>query len=215
MTETDGSRSGDTTVTYDKGGWVFWMLMEHIGEERMDAGMREFIGKFMAGPDHPLLQDLVESLRAHAPDPAAYDAFTKQWFFDVVVPEFKVESAEATAPSEAGGRWRTVVKVRNAGTGTVPLEVAVTNGEERWPPAAVCRTPEERAAAATQRAEYRDARDRRTIAAGEAVEFVVESDFEPAKAVVDPDVRTLMLNRKLAESDVTGVTQATSPTSAR
>ncbi len=215
MTETDGSRSGDGTVTYDKGGWVFWMLMEHIGEERMDAGMREFIGKFMAGPDHPLLQDLVESLRAHAPDPATYDAFTKQWFFDVAVPEFKVESAEATAPSAAGGRWRTVVRVRNAGTGTVPLEVAVTNGEERWPPAAVCRTPEERAAAATQRAEYRDARDRRTIAAGEAVEFVVESDFEPAKAVVDPDVRTLMLNRKLAESDVTGVTQATSPTSAR
>ena len=38
---------------------------------------------------------------------------------------------------------------------------------------------------------------------------------EPKKVVVDPDVRTLMLNRKLAEADVTGVTQATSPTSAR
>ena len=44
---------------------------------------------------------------------------------------------------------------------------------------------------------------------------VIEGDFEPKKAVVDPDVRTLMLNRKLAEADVTGVTQATSPTSAR
>ncbi|MFM8697595.1 MAG: M1 family aminopeptidase, partial [Phycisphaerales bacterium] len=55
MTETDGSRSGDTTVTYDKGGWVFWMLMEHMGEERMDAAMREFIGRFKDGPDHPLL----------------------------------------------------------------------------------------------------------------------------------------------------------------
>jgi hypothetical protein len=215
MTEIDGSRRGDTTVTYDKGGWVFWMLMEHLGEERMDAGMREFIGKFMPGPDYPLLQDLVESLRAHAPDAAAYDAFTKQWFFDVVVPEFKVESAETTAPDSAGGRWRTVVKVRNAGTGTVPLEVAVTNGEERWPDAEVCRTPEERAAAAKQRDEYRDARNRKTIAAGEVVEFVIEGDFEPKKVVVDPDVRTLMLNRKLAEADVAGVTQATSPTSAR
>jgi hypothetical protein len=215
MTEIDGSRRGDTTVTYDKGGWVFWMLMEHLGEERMDAGMREFIGKFMPGPDYPLLQDLVESLRAHAPDAAAYDAFTKQWFFDVVVPEFKVESAETTAPDSAGGRWRTVVKVRNAGTGTVPLEVAVTNSEERWPDAEVCRTPEERAAAAKQRDEYRDARNRKTIAAGEVVEFVIEGDFEPKKVVVDPDVRTLMLNRKLAEADVAGVTQATSPTSAR
>ena len=183
--------------------------MEHIGEERMDAGMREFIGKFMAGPDHPLLQDLVESLRAHAPDPAAYDAFTKQWFFDVAVPEFKVESAQAMPPASGDGSWRTVVKVRNAGTGTVPLEVAVTNGEERWPAAAVCRTPEERAAAAVQRAEYRDARARRTIAAGETVEFTIESDFKPAKAVIDPDVRTLMLNRKLADGDVTAVTPAT------
>jgi hypothetical protein len=108
-----------------------------------------------------------------------------------------------------------VVKVRNAGTGTVPLEVAVTNGEERWPDAEVCRTPEERAAAAKQRDEYRDARNRKTIAAGEVVEFVIEGDFEPKKVVVDPDVRTLMLNRKLAEADVAGVTQATSPTSAR
>ncbi|MFM9180602.1 MAG: hypothetical protein ACKOV8_05050, partial [Phycisphaerales bacterium] len=212
------SRSGDTTVTYDKGGWVFWMLMEHMGEERMDAAMREFIGRFKDGPDHPLLQDLVESLRPHAPDAAAYDAFTKQWFYDVAVPEFKVESAQASAPTSEGGTWRTVVKVRNAGTGTVPLEVAVTNGEERWPSAtgdgirlldAVARTPEERAAAAVQRPEYRDARARRTITAGETVEFTIESDFKPTKAVVDPDVRTLMLNRKLAEGDVTAVTPAT------
>ncbi|MFM8731750.1 MAG: hypothetical protein ACKOGJ_04385, partial [Phycisphaerales bacterium] len=98
------------------------------------------------------------------------------------------------------------------------LEVAVTNGEERWPSAtgdgirlldAVARTPEERAAAAVQRPEYRDARARRTLAAGETVELTIESGFKPTKAMVDPDVRTLMLNRKLAEGDVTAVTPAT------
>jgi aminopeptidase N len=202
MTETDGSRSGDQTVTYDKGGWVFWMLMEHMGEERMDAAMRDFIGAFKDGPDFPLLQDLVEALRPHAPDTAAYDAFTKQWFYDVVVPEFKVESATVTAPAKDGDPWRTVITVRNANTATVPLEVAVTNGEERWPEASICRTPKERAAAATQRPEYRDARARGTISAGETIALTIESDFKPTKAVVDPDVRTLMLNRKLAERDL-------------
>jgi aminopeptidase N len=202
MTETDGSRSGDQTVTYDKGGWVFWMLMEHMGEERMDAAMRDFIGAFKDGPDFPLLQDLVEALRPHAPDAAAYDAFTKQWFYDVVVPEFKVESATVTAPAKDGDPWRTVITVRNANTATVPLEVAVTNGEERWPDASICRTPKERAAAATQRPEYRDARARGTISAGETIALTIESDFKPTKAVVDPDVRTLMLNRKLAERDL-------------
>jgi hypothetical protein len=202
MVQIDGSRNGDGTVTYDKGGWVFWMLMEHMGEERMGAGVRAFIERFLHGPDFPLLQDFVEALRPHAPDAAAYDAFVKQWFFDVVVPEFKVESAETAADPAGGGRWRTTLKVRNAGTGTVPLEVAVTNGEERWPEASVTRTPEERAAAATQRAEYADARASATIAAGETVEFVIESAFEPKKAVIDPDVRTLMLNRKTAERDI-------------
>ena len=202
MVQIDGSRNGDGTVTYDKGGWVFWMLMEHMGEERMDAGVREFIGKFLTGPDFPLLQDFVEAMRPHAPDPAAYDAFVKQWFFDVAVPEFKVESVESAADPAGNGRWRTTVKVRNAGTGTVPLEVAVTNGEERWPDSSVTRTREERAAAATQRAEYADARAKAMVAGGETAEFAIESAFEPKKAVVDPDVRTLMLNRKTAERAV-------------
>jgi hypothetical protein len=202
LVEIDGSRRGDGTVTYDKGGWVFWMLMEHMGEERMDAGVREFIGKFLVGPDFPLLQDFVEALHPHAPDVAAFDAFVQQWFFDVVVPEFKVESAECIPPTSEQGRWETTVKVRNVGTGTVPLEVAVTNGEERWPDAALARTAEERAAAATQRSEYADARAQRVLTAGEVLELVIASEFEPKKVLVDPDVRTLMLNRKAAESDI-------------
>jgi len=202
MVEIDGSRNGDGTVTYDKGGWVFWMLMEHLGEERMDAGVRAFIERFLQGPDFPLLQDFVEAMRPHAPDAAAYDAFVKQWFFDVVVPEFKIESATTTAPTAQGGAWRTVLSVRNAGTGTVPLEVAVTNGEDRWPETSVTRTPEERAAAARQRPEYLDARSQRTIGPGETVELTIESAFRPEKAIIDPDVRTLMLNRKGAETTV-------------
>ena len=82
-------------------------------------------------------------------------------------------------------------------------------GENRWPEASVVRTAEERAAAATPRTEYADARARATIAPGETVEFVIESAFEPRKALVDPDVRTLMLNRKSAERDVRQVTPAT------
>jgi len=209
MVELDGSRNGDGTVTYDKGGWVFWMLMEHLGEERMDAGVKAFIGAFLTGPDFPLLQDFIEAMRPHAADPAAYDAFVKQWFLDVVVPEFKIDSAIATEPTAEGGTWRTVLSVRNAGTGTVPLEVAVTNGEDRWPAAAIVRTAEERAVAATQRPEYQDARARRTIGPGETIEFTIESPFRPAKAIVDPDVRTLMLNRKDAEATVTSGAQAT------
>ena len=83
------------------------------------------------------------------------------------------------------------------------VAVAVTNGEDRWPAAVIPRTPEEIAAAAAQRPEYRDARAVRTIKAGETLEWTIETPFEPKKAVVDPDVRTLMLGRKTAGADVT------------
>lgn len=203
MTEVDGNRRGDTEVTYDKGGWVFWMMMELLGQEKMDEGLQAFIGKFKDGPDYPLLQDFVESMRPFAKDPAAYDAFVDQWFLGVVVPEIKVDSATCTAPAKEGDPWRTVVKVRNAGTGTVTLEMAVTNGKDRWPEASLPRTAEERAAAATQSEDFRDARASQVIAADQELEYVFETPFEPKKAVADPDVRTLMLGRKTAEADVT------------
>jgi hypothetical protein len=39
LVKIDGSRAGDTTVTYDKGGWVFWMLLNQMGRERCLAGL--------------------------------------------------------------------------------------------------------------------------------------------------------------------------------
>ncbi|MCX5640213.1 MAG: hypothetical protein NT059_05290, partial [Planctomycetota bacterium] len=179
-------------------------------DDKMDEGLRAFIGKFKDGPDYPLLQDFIVAMRPFAKDAAAYDAFVDQWFLSVAIPEIKVESAQYTAPAKEGDPWRTVVTVRNAGTGTVPIEIAVTNGEDRWPQASLPRTAEERAAAAKQRDEYKDARDTHTIAAGATAEYVIETTFQPKKAIADPDVHTLMLGRKTAEADVTVAPAASS-----
>ena len=46
----DGSKPGDTTVTYDKGGWVFWMLLDHMGRERALAGLKRFIADWERSP---------------------------------------------------------------------------------------------------------------------------------------------------------------------
>ena len=42
--------------------------------------------------------------------PAAFDAFTAQWFFDTVVPEFLVDTP---VPARSGDAWTTTAKVRN------------------------------------------------------------------------------------------------------
>jgi len=116
-------------VTYDKGGWVFAMLMDHMGRDAMLAGLKDFIAQYQNGPDFPLLQNFVAVMRTHAKDVAAFDAFTTQWFERVVLPEFKVRDAKVTGPvAGVAGQpdmWTTTAVVENVGTGTVTVDVAV------------------------------------------------------------------------------------------
>ena len=69
----DGSKAGDQTVTYDKRGWVFWMLMQRMGREPTLRGMKEFIATYQGNPDHPVLYDFVTHMRRYAPDSVTYD----------------------------------------------------------------------------------------------------------------------------------------------
>ena len=73
-------------MTYDKGGWAFWMLLEHMGRERNLEGIREFIATYRDGPDYPLIEDFLAVLRKHAADP------------DVRVLQLRRKLAELTLP---------------------------------------------------------------------------------------------------------------------
>ena len=220
MVKIDGSRPGDTTVTYDKGGWVFWMLLNVMGREQDLAGLRRFIREFEDGPDHPVLQDFIATMRESALDKAAYDEFVKQWFFEVVVPEYKLVDATKlrVVPAESNGSgaaeaWEVRVQVKNAGTGRMPIEIAATRGT-RYPEdepedgkgkKAASRGDDGTVQAAEpssspERAddEYRDERAVVTLGAGESQEVVIRCGFDPEAIVVDPDALVLQLQRKHA-----------------
>ena len=55
------------TVTYDKGGWVMWMLQQEMGREHLLAGLRAFIDAYQSGSDFPVIQDMLAVLREFAP----------------------------------------------------------------------------------------------------------------------------------------------------
>lgn len=186
MVKTDGTKPGEQTVMYDKGGWVFYMLLRHMGRERALAGMKEFIGHYRFNTDHPVLQDFVRVLRRHAADPVAYDVFIKQWFFEVVVPEYKLtEALRAPAADSGGDAWDVTVSVQNVGTGKMPLEVAAVKGE---------RFDKD----GKEAADYRDARATVTLGAGESAEVKIRCNFQPDRVVADPDVTVLQIQRKFA-----------------
>jgi hypothetical protein len=160
-----------------------------MGPERALSGYRNFIRTWSEGRDHPALQDFVAAMRPYARDPAAFDAFTAQWFQDRVVPEYRVVRARK-AKAEAG--YDVTVTVRNIGTGTMPVEIAATAGE-RWAKAGTSGSPASGAAPS-----YHEARGTVTLAAGESKNLTIHCGFEPGRVVVDPDVRILQLRRKLA-----------------
>ena len=209
MVKTDGSRPGDTTVTYDKGGWVGWMLLNEMGRDNMLAGLREFIATFNPSPDHPVLQDLVATLRPHAPDPEAFDAFVEQWFFDVVVPEYRITGA-AVDPMQAGGgptTWRVRARIENVGTGRMPVQLAATRGvrfpefEDDETPASSVRSVAASGGAVVRDA-YREVRTAVVLGAADSVEIEIVCDFEPEQLIVDPDALVLQLRREQATASL-------------
>jgi hypothetical protein len=184
MVKVDGSKEGDRTVTYDKGGWVFWMLTDLMGRERALAGLQEFVTTFKDGPDFPVLQDLIAVMRRHAADPAAFDAFVDQWFYQVAVPEFRFTEVEKVDLGD-GDAWEVRATIRNDGTGTVPLEVAAARGDRMDKDG-------------TENPDYRDARTSLTIGPGQEIPVTIRCDFEPDRVLPDPDARVLQLERARA-----------------
>ena len=184
LVKTDGGRDGDETVTYDKTGFVLWMLLNQMGRGPMLEGIRAFFEAYHANPDHPVLQDFLATLRPHAADPAAFDAFTRQWFFEVVVPEYELADFKK---AKDGDRWLSTATLKNVGTGRMPVEVAATRGE-RFP----------KDGGNHPSPDHREARQVLTLGAGESAEVSIRSDFEPEQLVVDPDAKVLMLRRKAA-----------------
>jgi ABC-2 type transport system permease protein len=182
MVKIDGSKPGDTTVTYDKMGWVVWMLLHEMGRDNLMRGLHDFQSAYDDNPDHPVLQDLTEFLRTYAPDPAAYDAFVKQWFHEVVVPEYIVTEAKKNG---SGGAFEVRAKVTNKGKGTMPITIAAAKGE-RFDEKGVAK------------ADYKDARAALVLGAGETKDVTVRCDFDPDRVLVDPDAEVLQLRRKTA-----------------
>jgi ABC-2 type transport system permease protein len=184
LVQIDGSRAGDETVQYDKGGWVFWMLLNRMGREADLAGLRAFIEEYRDNADHPVLQDMVAALRPFAPDSGAYDDFVQQWFYAVVAPEYKLSACKCEA-SGADSNWVATAHVKNVGTGRMPVEIAAVAGErfgkdgEALP-------------------DYRDARADLVLGAGEEADVRIDCAFKPERIVVDPDAKVLQLRRKAA-----------------
>jgi hypothetical protein len=195
LNKVDGSKPTDQTVTYERGGWAFWMLSRLMGVDAFHKGLAEMIRKYPAGTqDAPLVEDLLEVLREHAPDKAAFDTFADQWIKGKALPNIFMDDVKVADGASAEAR-KVTGKIRNDGTGKVEVEIAASIGQ-RYPAAkSLLPAPAEKKPAV----EYRDARTKVTVEAGKSVDFTIESPFVPDKVTFDPDLNLLLIGRDRAE----------------
>jgi hypothetical protein len=180
LVQMDGTLPGERAAIYDRGGWVFWMLFRLMGEDAGLTGLRDYIATYRDSKDHPLIEEFLAVMRRHAPNPAAFDAFTAQWVFGTVVPQYQVSDARLV---REGKGWVTRARVKNVGEGTARVTIAAARGERF---ATKPKTP------------YWDTRTTVTLAPDEEKAVEIRGDAKPERLVVDPDVELLMLERSKA-----------------
>jgi ABC-2 type transport system permease protein len=95
-------------VYYNKGAVAMYVLKERIGEERVNAALRAFLGKWRnAGPPYATSLDLYRELQAVTPDsvkPVLSDLFETITFWDVSV---NTATAERVGP----GQYRVSIEI--------------------------------------------------------------------------------------------------------
>ncbi|MXX34874.1 MAG: hypothetical protein F4107_08205 [Gemmatimonadetes bacterium] len=171
---------------YHRGPWIMWMLQHEMGRENLLSGLRAFIEEYKAGPDYPVIQDMLAVLRDFAPDTAAFDAFAEQWFFGSVLPEYRFSDVTKVQDED---EWVVRGTLENVGTGRMRVQVGAVAGE-RWSHEV------EDAGRSVVAGGYRDARTEVVLGAGESAGFEIRAAFEPERVVVDPDVMVLQLRRR-------------------
>lgn len=185
LVRTDGTKDGDQAVTYEKGGWAFDMLARSMGRRRADAGFHHFLAAYRGSANRPVLQDFLAAMRPYAPDGAAFDALARQLFFEVDLPEYRLDRVRR-APERLHGvaGWRVTARLTNAGTGRFRVEVSAWGDK----------------ADDTARPDFPGSTTV-TVGPGESEDVVIHCHVEPTTVVVDPYVSVLQQGRDKAFCD--------------
>ncbi len=184
----DGSRPGDSVVTYPRAGLVFWMLRNLMGEDAMLAGMKDFVAKWRQGVetpeglDFPLIEDLIESLRPHAPDLAKFDAYVNQWIYGKALPEFEVSDSAVLSVNES---YSVSARLSNIGTGEADVRVRVVGAASK-------------SGEKDEKPPHEDLIVR--VAPDKPAEIKISTSFKPVKLIIDPEVEILFAGRKRTET---------------
>jgi hypothetical protein len=221
ISELDGDRRGDDAIWYNRGGVVLYMLHNMLGEERMLAGVQEFIRRYSFQDDHPTIYDFVAVYEEMYPETKP---FFEQYVMGKAIPNPKFTTAKKESLPD--GRWRVAFEIANQGAGDLEIVVEAHEGkrEDRDKAEKEARKTARKAERAGKRVDKpgdslatvgegtapADAAETRFAAARTVVAVVGDGpvtgeifcDFEPEEVEIDPDATVLLQERRKGRHDL-------------
>ncbi len=95
-------------IYYNKGSVAMYYLKEMIGEENVNAALRDFLEKYRyAEPPYPVSSDALDAFYAHTPDSLRY--VVKDLFEDITL--FENRCKEAVVKDLGNGKWEVTVQL--------------------------------------------------------------------------------------------------------
>lgn len=176
-------------IHYQKGGVVLYALAQAVGQDRLDAAIRSFLGEWKnQGPPYPTARDFLEHLRRELPEA---DALLTDTFERIVL--YQNRTVAATARANGDGTWTVTLKLALGKTVADPLGEETELGFDDEVELGVFSGTEAHRTVLVQ--------ERRRLTGPEATVELVVSE-EPTLAGVDPD--HLLLDRR-RDDNVVGV----------
>ncbi|HLE77907.1 MAG TPA: M1 family aminopeptidase [bacterium] len=115
-TRVNSDTSAAVAVRYAKGGYVLHMLRYVVGTETFMNVLKTYATRYRAQSVRlDNFQEVAQEVYGQT-----LDWFFQEWIYQRVLPDYTIESATSAA---AEGGTRTTVKVRNLGTGQMPVDV--------------------------------------------------------------------------------------------
>ena len=99
---------GQGYIHYNKGSVAMYYLKEMIGEENVNAALRDFLEKFRyAEPPYPVSLDALDAFYAHTPDSLRY--VVKDLFEDITL--FENRCKKASFKDLGKGKWEVTIQI--------------------------------------------------------------------------------------------------------
>jgi len=99
---------GQGYIHYNKGSVAMYYLKEMIGEDNVNAALRDFLGKFRyAEPPYPVSLDALDAFYAHTPDSLRY--VVKDLFEDITL--FENRCKEMSAKDLGNDKWEVSIQI--------------------------------------------------------------------------------------------------------